>query len=136
MVVNYCFSFITDLHSFHVYRNTVSWNPCIGQEIYFKCELNSTHDKCAVRSKAMLPWKIAPAVFGHVPKELSKHIWFAIQKGAKASAIVETANPQPLPLLQGGLEILISMKIEWYKEKKNIQILKEKKYQLQTFTRC
>ena len=47
------------------------------------------HNKFAVCGKALLPGKIAPVVVGHVTKELSRHIWFAIQKGAKVSTVVD-----------------------------------------------
>ena len=66
----------------------------------------------------MLPRKIDP-------QEISRYIWFAIQKGAKVSAIVVNTERQPPPLMQGGLEILITMKIVWENEK-NIRILQEK----------
>ena len=60
---------------------------------------------------------------GHVAKELARHVWFAIQKGAKVSAFVDNTKPKFAPLLQGGLEILIKMTVYW--ENKNyIQILK------------
>ena len=73
----------------------------------------------------MLPGKIASVIVGHVPKEISGYIWFAIQKGAKVSAIVVNTEWQPSPLIQGSLEILITMKIVWENEK-NIRILQEK----------
>ena len=83
-----CFKFITALQGFHVYGNTVNWKQYNGQEIVFKCELNNKHDKFAVCGKAMLPGKIASVIVGHVPKEISRYFRFAIQKGAKVSAIV------------------------------------------------
>ena len=46
-------------------------------------------NKFAVCGKALLPGKIAPVVVGHVTKELSRHIWFPIQKGAKVSTVVD-----------------------------------------------
>ena len=61
----------------------------------------------------------------HVPKELSRYISYAIQKGAKVSAVVNDTKPQPPPLLQGGLEILITMNVAWDHES-NIRILQEK----------
>ena len=53
----------------------------------------------------MLPGMIAPVVVGHVQKEVSRHIKFSIQKGAKLSAVVDNMKPQPSSLVQGGLEI-------------------------------
>ena len=75
------FTFITALRGFHVYHNNMNWNSYIGEDLSFKCKLNNMHDKFAVYGKALLPGKIAPVVVGHVAKELSGHIWFAIQKG-------------------------------------------------------
>ena len=71
------------------------------------------HEKFAVSGKALLPGKVAPVVVGHVTKELSRHIWFAIQKGAKVSAVADKTKPKPSPLLQGGFEILIKMTVCW-----------------------
>ena len=83
------------------------------------------HEKFAVSGKALLPGKVAPVVVGHVTKELSRHIWFAIQKGAKVSAVVDNTKPKSSPLLQGGLKILIKMTVYW-NNKNYIQTLQEK----------
>ena len=83
------------------------------------------HDNFAVCGKALLPGKISPLVVGSVAKELSRHIWFAIQKGGKVAAVVDKTKPKPSPLLQGGFEILIKMTVCW-KDKNYTQILKEK----------
>ena len=125
MATNDCFTFVTALGSFHVYHGTVNWNPYIGQDLSFKCELNNMHKKFAVCSKALLPGKIVPVDVGHVAKELSRHIWFAIQKGTKVSAVVDNTKSKPSPLLQGGLEILIKVAVHW-NNKNYIKILKEK----------
>ena len=125
MATTDCFTFTTALHGFHVYHNTVNWNLYIGQDVSFKCELDNMNDKFAVCGKALLPGKIAPVVVGHVARELSRHIWFAIQKGAKVSAVVDNIKPKPSPLLQGGLEILIKMIVYW-NNKNYVLILKEK----------
>ena len=83
------------------------------------------HDKYAVCGKALLPGKIAPVVVGRVAKELSRLIWFAVQKETKVSAIVDNTNPKTSPLLQGGLEILIKTTVYW-NNKNYILVLKEK----------
>ena len=125
MATTDCFTFITALCGFHVYHNNVNWHPYIRENLNFKCELNNNHDKFAVYGKVLLPAKNAPVVVGHVAKELSRHIWFAIQKGAKVPVVVDNTKPKPLPLLQGGLEILIKITVYW-NNKNYIQILKEK----------
>ena len=103
----------------------MNWNPYIGQDLSFKCELNNMHDKIAVCGKALLPGKIAPVIVGHVAKKLSRHIWFTVQKEKKVSAIVDNTKPKTSPLLQGGLEILIKTTVYW-NNKNYIPILKEK----------
>ena len=55
-------------------------------------------------------------IVGHVPKELSRHIWFATQNRAKLSTIVDNTKPQPL--VQGGLEILNRINIVWDNKQK------------------
>ena len=49
----------------------------------------------------------------HVPREIARHIWFALQKGATISATVVDSKPRKSPLGQGGLEILIDMTVFW-----------------------
>ena len=129
MTTTDCFTFITALRTFHVYHDTVNWNPYIGQDLSFKCELNNMHNTFAVCGKALLPGKISPVVVGHVAKELSSHIWFAIHNVTKVSAVVDNTKPKPWPLLQGILEILIEMTVYW-NNKNYIQILKEKEYNM------
>ena len=58
-------------------------------------------------------------------KNHTRHISYAIQKGAKVSAVVNDTKRQPSPLLQGGLKILIRMNVAW-DHKSNIRILQEK----------
>ena len=113
MAATDCFTFITALRGFHVYHKTVNWIPYIGQDLSFKCELNNMHDKFTVCGKALLPGKIAYVVVGHVAKELSRHTWFTLQKGAKVSAVVDNTKPKSSPVLQSELEILIKMTLYW-----------------------
>ena len=119
------FNFITALRSFHVYHNTVNWNPYARQEIAFKCEFNNPYDKFAVCGKGMLPGKIVPVVIGHAPKKIPRFFWFAKQKGVKLLTVVDNTQVKRSPLVQGGLEILIRMNITWNNEW-NIKIVQEK----------
>ena len=94
MATNDCLTFITPLRSFHVNHNTLNWNPYIGEDLSFKCELNNVPDKSAVCGKAFLPGRIAAVVVRPLVKELSRNIWFAIQKGVKVPAVVDNTEPQ------------------------------------------
>ena len=107
------FQFFTALRGFHVYSNTVNWVPYKGQNIIFKREYNNKHDRFAVAGRTPLKGHIGPITVGHVPRELSRYTWFAIQEGAKFEATVEDTKSRPSPLVQGGLEIRIKVKVVW-----------------------
>ena len=44
-------------------------------------------------------------VVGHMPREISRYTWFAIEGGANITAQVVSTNAKRFPLTQGGLEI-------------------------------
>ena len=98
----HCYQFTTSLRGFHVYYNTVNWEPCIGQKLPFNCECNNPHNKFAVCGKTILPGKLLNSVVGHVPREIARHIWFALQIGATISATVVDSKPRKSPLVQPG----------------------------------
>ena len=101
-----------------MYSNTLNWKPHIRQKISFKLEHNKNYDKFAVADKTLLKARIVAVTVGHVPRELSRQTWYAIQKGAKFQATVYDTKAKPLPLIQGGLEIPIKVKIIWSQEEK------------------
>ena len=69
------FEFCTGLRGFHVYSNTVSWKPYVGEKITFKREHANLHDKFAVAGKVTMRGKFGLIVVGHVPREISRYIW-------------------------------------------------------------
>ena len=71
-----------------------------------------------------MPGKLA----GHVLRELSRYIWYALQYGAIIIAEVKDELPKRSPLVQGGLEILIEMSIVW----DNAVKIKKRKEKLET----
>ena len=87
-------------------------------------EKGNVHDDFAVAGNAKLPGKLIAEVVGHVPLELSRYFWFAIESGARFTARVISEKYQPSPLLQGGLEIPISVLVEWA-DVRCLQIFKE-----------
>ena len=54
-----------------------------------------------------------PRIIGHIPRELSSHIWFAIERGATIQEKVISTKEKASPLIQGGLEIPICVEIVW-----------------------
>ena len=105
------FEFFTGLRGFHVYCNTMNWVPYVGQNIIFQREYHNEHGRFAVDGKTLLKRRIAPITVGHVPRELSQHTWYTIQEGAQFDATVHNTKDRPSPLLEGGLEIPIMVKV-------------------------
>ena len=79
-------SYFTGNRGFHVYRR--SWKPYVQQEIELQEEKNNKHDKYAVAGLTKLPGKLALCVFGHIPREISRYIWFTLTGGAVISTKV------------------------------------------------
>lgn len=117
------FDFTTGLRGFHVYRDI--WKPSLNQVINFKQERNNLYDRFAVAGMTKLPGTLAASIVGHIPRELSRFIWYAIEKGARISASVISTKAKLSPLVQGGLEIPVVVKVEWVNEI-NLKRLKEK----------
>ena len=74
-------------------------------------EYNNKHDRFAVAGKTLLKGRIAPITVGHIPRELSRHTWYAIQERGQFEATVHNMKARPSPLVQGGLEILTRVKV-------------------------
>ena len=66
-----------------------------------------------------------PIVVAHVPKELSRYVWYALEQGAKFTGRVISVKPKRLPLIQGGLEIPMVVSVTW-SNAKSLVILKER----------
>ena len=73
----------------------------------------------------MCPGKLAPDIIGHLPREISRHVWYAMAKGADVTARVINTRQKCTPLIQGGVEILIMVNVEW-DNADGIRTLKEK----------
>ena len=72
------FEFASVLRDFHVYKNTENWRPVKGQELTFYREFGNDFDRFAVTRKTPQPGKLAPFIVGHIPRELSRYIWYAL----------------------------------------------------------
>ena len=109
------YEFTTALRGFHVYR--CECKPYLNQPIKFKRELDNPYDRFAVARKIKLPGKLRAVIIGHVPREMSRHVWYAIREGTKFSVMVRSVTPRPSPLLQGGPESIITMTAKWQSSK-------------------
>ena len=75
-----------------MYRNTENWTPVKGQQLTFHREFHNVYDRFAVAGKTLLPGKLAPSTVGHVPREISLHIWYALRYGAMITAEVNNVQ--------------------------------------------
>ena len=73
----------------------------------------------------MFPDKLAPNIIGHIPREISRQMWYAMAKGAGFTARAINTRLKRSPLIQGGVEILIMVNVEW-DNADGIRTLKEK----------
>ena len=79
----------------------------------FRQEQENIHDNFAVTGYATLPGIARMCAVGHMPRELSRHNWFARDLGVRVIGKVISEQFRPSPLLQGGLEIPVEIKVEW-----------------------
>ena len=63
-----------------------------------------------------LPETLAISIVGHMPRELRRFIWYAIERGAQITATLVSTQAKDSPLVQGGLEIPVIVKVEWENE--------------------
>ena len=63
-----------------------------------------------------LPGTLTASIVGHMLRELSRFIWYAIERGARITATLVSTQVKDSPLVQGGLEIPIIVKVEWENE--------------------
>ena len=119
------FEFTSSSRGFRVYKNTENWKRMKGQELKLHSEFDNNFARFAVAGKILLPSKIAPSIVGHVQRELSRYICYALRYGNIATAEGKDELPKRLALVQRGLEILIEMSILWNDTVK-IKKLKEK----------
>ena len=61
--------------------------------------------------KTLLKGCIEPITVLHVLRELSQHTCYAIQEGAQFKATIHNAKARPSPLVEGWLEIPITVKV-------------------------
>ena len=104
-------TFDMGLRGFHVYRD--EWKPYLHQPLKFRVERNNAYDDFAVAGFTKLPGVLLPSIVGHVPRELSRYVWFALEHGASIHGKVKSEMHRPSPLLQGGLEIPVTVTVEW-----------------------
>ena len=98
----------------HVYGKTVWRNPQKGEQLVAENEKNRTAldiDPYAVAWMLKRKYKLTADIVGHVPREISRFVWFFFTHSGKMEATVLQIRPLPSPIPSGGLEIMLTSKL-------------------------
>ena len=107
-------SFRCGLRGLHVYQDI--WKPVIGETLY------CIHDRYAIAATKRLPGRLADSIVGHLPRELSRCTRFLISQGRNVKVTVIDSKHPRSPLVQGGLEIPVTVCIELDSTSKNMLV--------------
>ena len=119
------FEFYSGLRGYHVYKNSADWKPYEKEKVALKREENNKHDKFTVAGRVTMRGRFGWIIVGHIPREVSRYVWYSILEGAKYEVEVFKKEPIASPLLQGGLDIPIKVLVTLYSPE-NLSILMEK----------
>ena len=61
-------------------------------------EHRNPHDKFVVAGRVLLPGTLNPSIVGHVPREISRYIWYAMHHCAKITGKVRSDKRKQSPL--------------------------------------
>ena len=110
---------------YHVYEETTWSKAKVNEKVKIEIETNQSSIAidpyvCAVKTKEKYfdGWKTV----GHVPREISRYIYFFIKKEkGKITGNVKSLSYKPLPIPSGGFEIPLqltfSYPVEWVRDK-------------------
>ena len=106
-------SFSTDVSSrrYHVYHEASLKNIHLHQHVVVLKEVNNISididPYCRITIKRAD--RIGSVTVGHVPRELSRFIFYFIQEGGSVTGTVASTTPRISPIPEGGLEVPILM---------------------------
>ena len=89
-VDNIDYDFCSGLRGYHAYQRI--WKPFIGQVITFAREEKNPYDRFAISGSAKIPEKIGRVVVGHIPRELNRYMWYALDSGVIISGKVISSH--------------------------------------------
>ena len=90
-------------------------------------ERNIDHDRYAIAATKRLPGRLSDSVVEHLPREISRYTRFLISRGGKVKVTVADSKFRRSPLIQGGLEIPVTVCIEIHYTSKNVSMLERYK---------
>ena len=98
----------------HAYGKTVWQSPRTGEKLQLRKEKNKEAldiDPYAVAWMLKRKNKLILDIVSHVPREISRFIWFFFRHGKKMKASVLSIRPLPSPIASGELEIMLKAKL-------------------------
>ena len=94
---------------YHVYCKTSCRNIHLHQHVVVLKEVNSISINIDPRITTKRVDRIGPVLVGHVPRELSRFIFYFIQEEGSVTGTVASTTPKISPIPEGGLEVPILM---------------------------
>ena len=105
----------------HYYGENTWKQPKKDEIVFAEKESSKTaleHDLYSIAWKKKSKSKITADVVGHVPKEISRAVFFFISRSAKVVGRVLEEKCYPSPIQKGGLEILLMVQFKIADKKK------------------
>ena len=62
--------------------------------------------------------RVVPDIVGHIPLEISRYVWFFMDRGGRVSGRVDSPRYRPSPTPKGGLEIILIVTFTIEEDKK------------------
>ena len=97
--------FVAAIRGFHVYRQV--WQPVQHEELTCTHEIGNHFDMFSIKTI-----NNQGVLSGHLPREISRHTKFLLDRGASVTATLLDTDYRRSPLFQGGLEIRCRVKVE------------------------
>ena len=97
------------VRGYHIYKNKTWDNARVGDKVTISLETDKKSkdiDPYACAIKCMVGTPEMLKTVGHIPREISRHIYFFIkEENGKIDGIVDSLEYRPSPIPAGGLEI-------------------------------
>jgi len=126
----------------HVYGKTVWCNPSQDEILHLKKEESQAaliHDPHSIAFTRKIRARLVPDIVGHIPLEISRYVWFFMNRGGRVTGTVHDPRYRPSPIPKGGLEIILKVTFTIKEEDKRylerLRSLISKNYQTPSETR-
>ena len=106
MAASYSFKAKVASRGYHVFKETTWAHASVGDRVVVEVETNQTSVNIDPYSCAVLCNNVNNNTVGHIPREISKHVYFFIKdEGGSVDGHVLSTIYRPSPIPSGGLKI-------------------------------